>query len=87
MENNNVIEVLREMIERRNYILKPTMQNIVTQRDKDEFNVLKEACLALERLDEIKIDLKLIKQNIEEDNYVNLKQQVIDDLNEVINYD
>jgi len=33
------------------------------------------------------MDLKLIKQNIEEDNYVNLKQQVIDDLNEVINYD
>ena len=44
----------------------------------------KKALLALEQIDNIKLDLKLIIQNINEDNYVNLKQDVLDDLKEVL---
>jgi len=40
--------------------------------------------LAFEQIDNIKLDLKLIIQNINEDNYVNLKQGVLDDLKEVL---
>jgi len=84
-ENNKAIEVLRELVRVRAYGSFTTIKG--TYSSFEVGDALKKALLALERLDEIRIDLKLIKQNIEEDNYVNLKQQVIDDLNEVINYD
>jgi len=45
---------------------------------------LYQALLAFEQIDNIKLDLKLIIQNINEDNYVNLKQGVLDDLKEVL---
>ena len=74
---SSAIEVLKEM---RSLFNESNSWEVTQERD----NALYQALLALEQIDNIKLDLKLIIQNINEDNYVNLKQGVLDDLKEVL---
>ena len=74
---SSAIEVLKEM---RSLFNESNSWEVTQERD----NALYQALLALEQIDNIKLDLKLIIQNINEDNYVNLKQDVLDDLKEVL---
>ncbi len=83
----SAIEILKEMIG--DYELLGLTAGINNKKklydaDVKRINALKKALLALEQIDNIKLDLKLIIQNINEDNYVNLKQDVLDDLKEVL---
>lgn len=73
----SAVEVLKEM---RSLFNESNSWEVTQERD----NALYQALLALEQIDNIKLDLKLIIQNINEDNYVNLKQGVLDDLKEVL---
>jgi len=73
----SAVEVLKEM---RSLFNESNSWEVTQERD----NALYQALLALEQIDDIKLDLKLIIQNINEDNYINLKQDVLDDLKEVL---
>lgn len=75
---SSAIEVLKEL--QKEYVKCIDGVHIISP----EYDALGEALLALEQIGDIKLDLKLIIQNINEDNYVNLKQGVLDDLKEVL---